>query len=91
MIRIAAAPNVVSTWRWTLYPYVKSTGVYSCPSDTSNATATTYDNPTYDLGMPTGLVFGRSYAANSDSATTDYSASAGAEGVMERINLGLRR
>ena len=40
---VRSAAGVTNTWRWILYPYVKSTRVYTCPSDQSNATNTTYD------------------------------------------------
>ena len=45
-------PLVNQTWRETLYPYVKSTGVYYCPSDA------------YRAGQFTEQHLARSYAAN---------------------------
>lgn len=53
------------SWRRQTFPYVKSTQLYSCPSNTYNATPSDdsdqYRLPTLPAGSP---VFMRSYAAN---------------------------
>ena len=58
---IASTPNGTTvTWRGAIYPYVKSKGVYLCPSNPLN-TIPTIDNP---------LVFDVSYGANQSVFTT---------------------
>jgi prepilin-type N-terminal cleavage/methylation domain-containing protein/prepilin-type processing-associated H-X9-DG protein len=86
--RVSVSPVVRGTWRFALYPYVKSTQVFSCPSNPVNQTATVYEIPLYNPGMPSGLTFYRSYAANSDPTTANFSSATGAMGLMQRCHLG---
>ncbi len=57
--------NTVGTWRYMIYPYVKSTGVYKCPSN---------PNPNLDPADPTGggHYDGRDWGPNPPSNTSGY-------------------
>jgi len=67
--------GVANSWRRTTYPYTKSAQIYSCPSNSFNATladdsTTARINAVGGTGAP---VFMRSYAANaSNNTTTDF-------------------
>ncbi|RYZ65670.1 MAG: DUF1559 domain-containing protein, partial [Proteobacteria bacterium] len=59
--------GAVNSWRRSTYPYTKSTQIYSCPSNTSNATQAddSYDSWLTNAGLPLSSPrFFRSYAAN---------------------------
>jgi len=47
------------SWRVQIYPYVKSTQIFSCPSNTNNATPAGRNDPS-----PNAPVFNQSYLAN---------------------------
>ena len=87
LMRTTAPLAVYYTWRVGIYPYVKSTQVYQCPSNSANTTATTYDDASHNSGVfPTGATFYRSYAANSEP-NQSYSTTGTAIGLMQRLPL----
>lgn len=64
---LTGAPRWVNSWRRSIFPYVKSTQLFSCPSNTKNSTPaqdSVAQNMT-DAGLPAGSpVFNISYAIN---------------------------
>jgi prepilin-type N-terminal cleavage/methylation domain-containing protein/prepilin-type processing-associated H-X9-DG protein len=64
---LTGAPRFVNSWRRSIFPYVKSTQLFSCPSNTKNSTPAQDSTPTNmtDAGLPAGSpVFNISYAIN---------------------------
>ncbi|BCM91029.1 hypothetical protein IAD21_02893 [Abditibacteriota bacterium] len=63
----SGATQEANTWRRVIYPYVKSTQLFSCPSNTNNATRAddSTDANVSAAGLPTDAPrFMRSYAIN---------------------------
>jgi len=58
---------IVNSWRRSIYPYVKSTQLYACPSNTSNTMLADDSSNSTDLaaaGLVNPPLFVRSYGAN---------------------------
>ena len=67
------ASNAFGTWRYQIYPYVKSTGVYKCPSNSSTNLDPASDNVRNDPNYknqnfyPTGQQFSCDYQPLGDT------------------------
>lgn len=59
--------GAVGSWRYAIYPYVKSVNVYNCPSNQTNYAAD-YRATGPNVNYPNGLAFQVHYATASDDA-----------------------
>ena len=55
-------PGGTLSWRVAIYPYIKSTDLFKCPSNSSNKTAANYNG--------NGLIFDASYLVNGDGGNS---------------------